>query len=191
MENYINSTHNNMHNNSSIQATTVVAIRKGEHVAMAADGQVTFGNMVMKDNARKVRRLAGGKVLCGFAGSAADAFTLMDRFEAKLNSYNFNLERSAVELAKDWRNDRYLRKLEAMMIVADKTGMYVVSGNGDVIDPDDGVTAIGSGGPYALAAGRALVENTELSVKEIAEKSINIAGAICIYTNKNIIVEEI
>lgn len=179
------------HNNNSIQATTVVAIRKGEHVAMAADGQVTFGNMVMKDNARKVRRLAGGKVLCGFAGSAADAFTLMDRFEAKLNNYNFNLERSAVELAKDWRNDRYLRKLEAMMIVADKTGMYVVSGNGDVIDPDDGVTAIGSGGPYALAAGRALVENTELSVKEIAEKAINIAGAICIYTNKNIIIEEI
>ncbi len=179
------------HNNNSIQATTVVAIRKGEHVAMAADGQVTFGNMVMKDNARKVRRLALGKVLCGFAGSAADAFTLMDRFEAKLNSYNFNLERSAVELAKDWRNDRYLRKLEAMMIVADKTGMYVVSGNGDVIDPDDGVTAIGSGGPYALAAGRALVENTELSVREIAEKAINIAGGICIYTNKNIIIEEI
>lgn len=179
------------HNNNSIQATTVVAIRKGEHVAMAADGQVTFGNMVMKDNARKVRRLAGGKVLCGFAGSAADAFTLMDRFEAKLNSHNFNLERSAVELAKDWRNDRYLRKLEAMMIVADKTGMYVVSGNGDVIDPDDGVTAIGSGGPYALAAGRALVENTELSVREIAEKAINIAGGICIYTNKNIIIEEI
>ncbi len=179
------------HNNNSIQATTVVAIRKGEHVAMAADGQVTFGNMIMKDNARKVRRLAGGKVLCGFAGSAADAFTLMDRFEAKLNSYNFNLERSAVELAKDWRNDRYLRKLEAMMIVADKTGMYVVSGNGDVIDPDDGVTAIGSGGPYALAAGRALVENTELTVREIAEKAINIAGSICIYTNKNIIIEEI
>ena len=177
------------HNNNSIQATTVVAIRKGEHVAMAADGQVTFGNMVMKDNARKVRRLAGGKVLCGFAGSAADAFTLMDRFEA--NSYNFNLERSAVELAKDWRNDRYLRKLEAMMIVADKTGMYVVSGNGDVIDPDDGVTAIGSGGPYALAAGRALADNTELSVREIAEKAINIAGSICIYTNKNIIIEEI
>ena len=179
------------HDNNSIQATTVVAIRKGEHVAMAADGQVTFGNMVMKDNARKVRRLAGGKVLCGFAGSAADAFTLMDRFEAKLNRYNFNLERSAVELAKDWRNDRYLRKLEAMMIVADKTGMYVVSGNGDVIDPDDGVTAIGSGGPYALAAGRALASSTELSVREIAEKAINIAGSICIYTNKNIIIEEI
>ena len=131
------------HDNNSIQATTVVAIRKGEHVAMAADGQVTFGNMVMKDNARKVRRLAGGKVLCGFAGSAADAFTLMDRFE------------------------------------------------GDVIDPDDGVTAIGSGGPYALAAGRALASSTELSVREIAEKAINIAGSICIYTNKNIIIEEI
>lgn len=179
------------HNNNSIQATTVVAIRKGEHVAMAADGQVTFGNMVMKDNARKVRRLAGGNVLCGFAGSAADAFTLMERFEAKLNDYNNQLARAAVELAKDWRSDRYLRKLEAMMIVADKTGMFVLSGTGDVIEPDDGVTAIGSGGPYALSAGRALVENTSLSPREIAEKAINIAGSICIYTNKNIIIEEL
>ena len=168
------------HNHNSIQATTIVAVRRGEKVAMAGDGQVTFGNTVMKDNARKVRRLAGGSVICGFAGSAADAFTLMERFEAKLKESNNQLARAAVELAKDWRSDRYLRKLEAMMIVADIKDTF-----------DDGVTAIGSGGPYALAAGRALLENTDLSPKEIAEKAINIAGSICIYTNRNVIIEEL
>lgn len=179
------------HNPNTIQATTIVAVRKGDKVAMAGDGQVTFGNTVMKDNARKVRRLAGGSVLCGFAGSAADAFTLMERFEAKLKESNNQLARAAVELAKDWRSDRYLRKLEAMMIVADSKDTFVLSGTGDIIEPDDGVTAIGSGGPYALAAARALVNNTELPPKEIAEIAINIAGSICIYTNKNVIIEEL
>lgn len=179
------------HNHNTIQATTIVAVRRGDKVAMAGDGQVTFGNTVMKDNARKVRRLAGGSVICGFAGSAADAFTLMERFEAKLKESNNQLARAAVELAKDWRSDRYLRKLEAMMIVADINDTFVLSGTGDIIEPDDGVTAIGSGGPYALAAGRALLENTDLSPKEIAEKAINIAGSICIYTNRNVIIEEL
>lgn len=179
------------HNPNTIQATTIVAVRRGDKVAMAGDGQVTFGNTVMKDNARKVRRLAGGSVICGFAGSAADAFTLMERFEAKLKESNNQLARAAVELAKDWRSDRYLRKLEAMMIVADINDTFVLSGTGDIIEPDDGVTAIGSGGPYALAAGRALLNNTELTPKEIAEKAINIAGSICIYTNKNVIIEEL
>lgn len=174
-----------------INATTVVAVKVGGKVAIASDGQVTFGNMVMKENAKKVRKLANGTVLCGFAGSAADAFTLMERFEAKLNDYSNQLARAAVELAKDWRTDRYLRKLEAMMIVADSTDMFLLSGNGDVIEPKDGITAIGSGGPYALAAARALAENTSLSAREIAEKSIMIAGAICIYTNQNIVVEEL
>ncbi len=179
------------HNPNTIQATTIVAVRRGDKVAMAGDGQVTFGNTVMKDNARKVRRLAGGSVICGFAGSAADAFTLMERFEAKLKESNNQLARAAVELAKDWRSDRYLRKLEAMMIVADIKDTFVLSGTGDIIEPDDGVTAIGSGGPYALAAARALLNNTELTPKEIAEIAINIAGSICIYTNRNVIIEEL
>lgn len=179
------------HNHNTIQATTIVAVRRGDKVAMAGDGQVTFGNTVMKDNARKVRRLAGGSVICGFAGSAADAFTLMERFEAKLKESNNQLARAAVELAKDWRSDRYLRKLEAMMIVADIKDTFVLSGTGDIIEPDDGATAIGSGGPYALAAARALLNNTELTPKEIAEIAINIAGSICIYTNRNVIIEEL
>lgn len=179
------------HNHNTIQATTIVAVRRGDKVAMAGDGQVTFGNTVMKDNARKVRRLAGGSVICGFAGSAADAFTLMERFETKLKESNNQLARAAVELAKDWRSDRYLRKLEAMMIVADINDTFVLSGTGDIIEPDDGATAIGSGGPYALAAARALLNNTELTPKEIAEKAINIAGSICIYTNRNVIIEEL
>lgn len=179
------------HNHNTIQATTIVAVRRGDKVAMAGDGQVTFGNTVMKDNARKVRRLAGGSVICGFAGSAADAFTLMERFEAKLKESNNQLARAAVELAKDWRSDRYLRKLEAMMIVADIKDTFVLSGTGDIIEPDDGATAIGSGGPYALAAARALLNNTELTPKEIAENAINIAGSICIYTNRNVIIEEL
>lgn len=179
------------HNHNTIQATTIVAVRRGDKVAMAGDGQVTFGNTIMKDNARKVRRLAGGSVICGFAGSAADAFTLMERFEAKLKESNNQLARAAVELAKDWRSDRYLRKLEAMMIVADIKDTFVLSGTGDIIEPDDGATAIGSGGPYALAAARALLNNTELTPKEIAENAINIAGSICIYTNRNVIIEEL
>ena len=179
------------HNHNTIQATTIVAVRRGDKVAMAGDGQVTFGNTIMKDNARKVRRLAGGSVICGFAGSAADAFTLMERFEAKLKDSNNQLARAAVELAKDWRSDRYLRKLEAMMIVADIKDTFVLSGTGDIIEPDDGATAIGSGGPYALAAARALLNNTELTPKEIAEIAINIAGSICIYTNRNVIIEEL
>ena len=179
------------HNHNTIQATTIVAVRRGDKVAMAGDGQVTFGNTIMKDNARKVRRLAGGSVICGFAGSAADAFTLMERFEAKLKESNNQLARAAVELAKDWRSDRYLRKLEAMMIVADIKDTFVLSGTGDIIEPDDGATAIGSGGPYALAAARALLNNTELTPKEIAEIAINIAGSICIYTNRNVIIEEL
>ena len=179
------------HNHNTIQATTIVAVRRGDKVAIAGDGQVTFGNTIMKDNARKVRRLAGGSVICGFAGSAADAFTLMERFEAKLKESNNQLARAAVELAKDWRSDRYLRKLEAMMIVADIKDTFVLSGTGDIIEPDDGATAIGSGGPYALAAARALLNNTELTPKEIAEIAINIAGSICIYTNRNVIIEEL
>ena len=180
-----------MNETGSIKATTVVAVRKGDGVAFAGDGQVTFGSMVMKENARKVRRLGDGNILCGFAGSAADAFTLMERFEAKLKDFSGKLPRAAVELAKDWRTDRYLRKLEAMMIVADKKDMFLLSGSGDVIEPTDGIAAIGSGGPYALAAARALAENTELSAKDIAEKALCIAGDICIYTNRNIIVEEL
>lgn len=174
-----------------IEATTVVAVRKEGRVAMAADGQVTFGATVMKDNARKVRKLGNGKILCGFAGSAADAFTLMERFEAKLNDFNNQLARAAVELAKDWRTDRYLRKLEAMMIVADTSGMFLLSGTGDVIEPDHDIIAIGSGGPYAYAAGLAMLENTLLTAAEIAGKAINIAGSICIYTNSNVIIEEL
>lgn len=180
-----------MHREGTINATTVVAVRAGRSVALAGDGQVTFGSMVMKENARKVRRIGDGNVLCGFAGSAADAFTLMERFEAKLKDYSNKLPRAAVELAKDWRTDRYLRKLEAMMIAADKSDMFLLSGNGDVIEPTDGITAIGSGGPYALAAARALAGNTSLSAKEIAEKALRIAGDICIYTNHNIIIEEL
>ncbi len=180
-----------MHREGTINATTVVAVRAGGSVAFAGDGQVTFGSMVMKENARKVRRIGDGNVLCGFAGSAADAFTLMERFEAKLKDHSNKLPRAAVELAKDWRTDRYLRKLEAMMIAADKSDMFLLSGNGDVIEPTDGITAIGSGGPYALAAARALAGNTSLSAKEIAEKALRIAGDICIYTNHNIIIEEL
>ncbi len=174
-----------------IEATTIVAVKRGDRVALAGDGQVTLGSTVMKDNAKKVRTLANGTILCGFAGSVTDAFTLMERFEAKLNTYNNNLGRAAVELAKDWRSDRYLRRLEAMMIVADKDSMYQLSGNGDIIEPNDGITAIGSGGAYALAAAKALAENTDMSARDIAEKSITIAGNICIYTNTNITIEEL
>ncbi len=172
-------------------ATTIVAVRRGGKIAMAGDGQVTLGNTVMKHGARKVRRLGKDKVLAGFAGAAADAFHLFDRFESKLEQYNGNLMRAAVELAKDWRTDKILRRLEALMIVADKDITLLVSGSGDVIEPDDGVIAIGSGGPYAQAAAKAMVEHTKFPPRRIAEEAMKIAAQICIYTNDHIVVDEL
>jgi ATP-dependent HslUV protease subunit HslV len=174
-----------------VRSTTVLSVRRGDSVVMAADGQVTLGASVMKASAKKIRRLYQDKVLAGFAGSTADAFSLFGRFETKLEQYAGNLGRSAVELAKDWRTDRMLRHLEALLIVSDTTATFVLSGNGDVIEPDEGIVAIGSGGSYALASARALMENTELSAREIAEKSLRIAGQICIYTNDQLTVEEL
>lgn len=174
-----------------MKGTTVVAVKKDGKTAIGADGQVTFGNTVLKHNAKKVRKVYNNKVLCGFAGSTADAFTLMERFEAKLEQHGGQLLRAAVELAKDWRTDRYLRKLEAMMIVADGSELYIITGNGDVVEPQKGVAAIGSGGPFAQASAIALTENTELSSKEIVEKALHIAADICIYTNDNLLIEEI
>src|SRR5436853_2181707 len=174
-----------------LHATTVLAVRQGGQTVMASDGQVTFGDTVVKQSARKIRKLYNDKILAGFAGSAADSFALFSRFEAKLEQYRGNLERSAVELAKDWRSDRILRRLEAMLIVLDKTATFLLSGNGDLIEPDDGIVAIGSGGPYALAAAKALAHNTDLEARAIAEKSMQIAGEICIYTNNQIVVEEL
>lgn len=173
-------------------ATTIVAVKHKGKIAIAGDGQVTFGgNTVMKHKAKKVRRLYHGKVLAGFAGSVADAFTLFAKFEAKLEEFNGNLMRAAVELAKDWRTDRVLRKLEALLIVLDSEKMLILSGNGEVIEPDDGVTAIGSGGAYALSAARAMVKFSELSASEIAKEALEIAADICIYTNHHITVEEL
>jgi ATP-dependent HslUV protease subunit HslV len=174
-----------------IRATTVVCIRRDGKVAMAGDGQVTVGNTVMKHGAAKVRRLYHDKILAGFAGSAADAFALFSRFEAKLEEYRGNMERSVVELAKDWRMDKYLRQLQAMLIVATNEKAFLISGTGDLIQPDDGILAIGSGGPYALAAARALIKHTDKSAAEIAEESLRIAAEICIYTNDNITVESL
>src|SRR5450432_1799388 len=174
-----------------IRSTTVLCVRRGGSVVMAADGQVTMGDSVIKHSARKIRRLYQDKILAGFAGSTADAFSLFGRFESKLEQYAGNLGRAAVELAKDWRTDRMLRHLEALLIVADLSATFVLSGNGDVIEPDEGIVAIGSGGSYALAAARALVENTELTAREIAEKSLKIAGQICIYTNDQLTIEEL
>jgi ATP-dependent HslUV protease subunit HslV len=174
-----------------LHGTTVVAVRRAGRVVIAGDGQVTMGNIVMKRTARKVQRLRNGKVLAGFAGSTADAFALAERFEAKLEERGGILRRAAVELAKDWRTDRLLRRLEALLIVADADDLLVISGNGDVIEPDAGVAAIGSGGPYALAAARALLDATELSAREIAEKSLKIAAEICLYTNDQISLEEL
>ena len=174
-----------------IHATTILAVRHGGQTVLAGDGQVTFGNTVMKQSARKIRRLYNDSVLAGFAGSAADAFALFSRFESKLEQYRGNLERSVVELAKDWRSDRILRRLEAMLIVLDKNATFLLSGTGDLIEPDDGLVAIGSGGPYALSAARALAANTELDARTIAEKSMQIASDICIYTNANILIEEL
>jgi ATP-dependent HslUV protease subunit HslV len=175
----------------SFHATTIVSVRRGGHVVMAGDGQVTLGNTVMKANARKVRRLGTGKVLAGFAGATADAFTLFELFEDKLTRHNGNLTRAAVELAKDWRTERRLGRLEALLAVADAEASLLISGNGDVIEPEDGLIAIGSGGPYALAAARALLANTELDARHVAEQALTIAGQICIYTNGNVTVEEL
>lgn len=172
-----------------VHSTTVICIRRDGQVAMAGDGQVTIGNTVMKQGAAKVRRLYGDKILAGFAGSAADSFALFSRFEAKLEEYRGNMERSIVELAKDWRLDKYLRQLQAFLIVANNEKAYLVSGTGDLIQPDDGILAIGSGGPFALAAARALLKYTSMTAKEIAEESLRIAAGICIYTNDNITVE--
>jgi ATP-dependent HslUV protease subunit HslV len=172
-------------------STTILAVRHRGRSVMAGDGQVTFGQTVMTQNARKIRRLYNDPNLAGFAGSAADSFALFARFESKLEQYRGNLERSVVELAKDWRSDRILRRLEAMLIVLDPNATFLLSGTGDLIEPDDGIVAIGSGGPYALAAARALSANTDLDAKTIAEKAMQIAGEICIYTNTNLAIEEL
>ncbi|SFG50197.1 ATP-dependent HslUV protease, peptidase subunit HslV [Desulfotomaculum arcticum] len=173
-------------------ATTIVAVKRRQEVAMAGDGQVTFGqNTILKHNARKLRRLHGGKVLAGFAGSVADAITLFEKFEGKLESFQGNLKRAAVELAKEWRTDKFLRRLEALLVVADKECLLVVSGNGEVIEPDDGVVAIGSGGPYALAAARALIKKTDLAADAIVQEALAIAADICVYTNDRITVEKL
>lgn len=175
----------------TFEGTTVIAVRKDGKTAMAGDGQVTLGNTVMKGTARKVRSIFDGKVLVGFAGATADAFTLFERFEGKVKEYNGDITRSAVELAKDWRTDKMLRQLEAMLLVADKEKLLLITGNGDVVDPDEGVTAIGSGGPFAYAAGLAYLEHPSLSAREIAEKSMMIASKICIYTNSQFVIEEL
>ena len=173
------------------RATTVICVRRGDQVAMAGDGQVTVGTTVMKHGAAKVRRIFHDKILAGFAGSAADAFALFGRFEAKLEEYRGNMERAVVELAKDWRMDKYLRQLQAFLIVANNERAYLISGTGDLIQPDDGILAIGSGGAYALAAARALASHTEMTAREIAEESLRIAASICIYTNDHITVESL
>src|SRR5580765_4654842 len=172
-------------------STTILAIRTPEHAVLAGDGQVTFGQTAMKSGAKKIRRLYHDRILAGFAGSAADSFALFSRFEAKLEQFRGNLERSAVELARDWRTDRALRRLEAMLIVADREAIFVLSGTGDLIEPDDGIIAIGSGGAYALAAAKALARHTDLDAKTIAAQAMQIAAAICIYTNDIITIEEL
>jgi ATP-dependent HslUV protease subunit HslV len=172
------------------RGTTIVSVRRNGKVAIAGDGQVSLGNTIMKGNARKVRQLAGGRVIAGFAGGTADAFTLFELFESKLEQYG-NLTRAAIELAKDWRTDRRLRRLEALLCVADKDNSFIISGNGDVIEPEDSLMAIGSGGPYAQAAALALMQNTDLEAREIVEKALRIAGDICVYTNQNITLEEL
>jgi ATP-dependent HslUV protease subunit HslV len=177
--------------NSAIQATTIICVRKKGKVAIASDGQVTLGDTVIKHGAKKIRRLYNEKILAGFAGSSADSFALFARFEAKLEQYHGNLSRAAVELAKDWRTDRALRHLEAVMIVADEKNTFLISGTGDLIEPDDGIVGIGSGGAYALAAARALNKYTELTAREIVQEAMQIAGKICIYTNEHISIEEL
>ena len=178
--------------NNNIKSTTIIGIRRGSEIVIAGDGQASMGPTVIKSKVKKVRRLGKDQsVIAGFAGSTADAFALFERLEAKLDQYKGQLKRACVELAKDWRTDRYLRRLEAMMIVADKDVSLLLSGTGDVIETDDGILAIGSGGPYALSAAKALIKNTKLSAKEVAKESLNIAADVCIYTNHNIIIEEI
>lgn len=174
-----------------IYSTTIVAVRRDNIVSIAGDGQVTFGNTVMKAKAKKIRRLYNESILVGFAGASADAFTLFEKLEEKLNKYNGNLTRSAVELTKDWRTDKILRRLEAMLIACDLDNMYLISGNGDVVSPDENVCAIGSGGPYALAAAKALLSFSSLAADEIALESLRIASSICIYTNENILVDKL
>jgi ATP-dependent HslUV protease subunit HslV len=175
----------------SFHATTIVSVRRGDKVVIGGDGQVTLGNTVMKANARKLRRLGKGEVVAGFAGATADAFTLFELFEDKLAKHGNQLTRAAVELAKEWRTDRRLGRLEAMLAVANREASLLISGNGDVLEPENGLIAIGSGGPFALAAAKALMENTELSARDIVERSLKIAGDICIYTNHNVTIEEL
>jgi ATP-dependent HslUV protease subunit HslV len=177
--------------NSQIHSTTIICVRKDGKVALAGDGQVTLGDTVIKHGAKKIRRLYNNKIISGFAGSSADSFALFSRFESKLEQFHGNLSRAAVELAKDWRTDRSLRHLEAVMIVADEKNSFLIAGNGDLIEPDDGLIAIGSGGPYALAAARALLKFTSLNAREIAQEAMQIAGKICIYTNETVSVEEL
>src|SRR6266567_3362526 len=174
-----------------VRSTTVLLVRRDDRIAMAGDGQVTVGETVMKASARKVRRLYNDKILAGFAGATGDAFSLLTRFEGKLEQYHGNLDRAAIELSKEWRTDKVLRHLEALLVVADEKNSFLLSGNGDVISPDDGVLAIGSGGSYALAAARALMANTQLSAREVALEAMRIAGEICIYSNANIVIEEL
>ncbi len=185
----MNNASENNHDHVGWHGTTILSVRRGHSVAMAGDGQVTLGQTVIKRTARKVRRIGDGSVIAGFAGATADAFTLLERLEAKLERFPNQLERACVELAKDWRTDRYLRRLEAMMAVADRDHSFTLTGNGDVLEPDDGIIAIGSGGNYALSAARALIEFPELSPEEIARRAMRIAGDICVYTNHSVIVE--
>jgi len=173
------------------KGTTILCVRRDERVAIGGDGQVTMGNTILKHNAKKIRTMYNDKIVAGFSGATADAFTLFERFEAKIESYRGNIKRAAVELAKDWRTDKVLRRLEALLIIADKEHTFIISGTGDVIEPEDGIAAIGSGGPYAQAAARALFENTNFLAKEIVEKAMRIASDICIYTNENINIEEL
>jgi len=180
-----------MSDTPTIHGTTILCVRRGDRVVIGGDGQVSFGNTVMKGNAKKVRRLYKDQVLAGFAGGTADAFTLFERFEGKLEKHQGHLTRSAVELAKDWRTDRALRRLEALLVVADKRGTLVISGNGDVIEPEAGLIAIGSGGPYAQSAARALLENTELGARAIVEKALAIAADVCVFTNHNVTIDEL
>lgn len=176
---------------TSLHGTTIIAVRRDGKTAIAGDGQVTVGSTVMKHNAKKVRKMYNNKVLAGFAGATADAFTLFEKFESKLEQFHGNLTRASVELAKDWRTDKVLRRLEALMIVADNERSFILSGNGDVIEPENGVASIGSGGPYAVAAARALLDHTKLDARSIVEESMKIAADICIYTNKEISIEEL
>jgi ATP-dependent HslUV protease subunit HslV len=178
-------------NPNLLYGTTILSVRKNGQAVIAGDGQVTFGNTVLKSNAKKVRRLGDGSIIAGFAGATADAFTLFERLEAKLDQYPNQLTRSCVELAKDWRTDKYLRRLEALMIVADREVSLVLTGNGDVVEPEDGVIAVGSGGNYALAAARALIDVKDMSAMKIVEKSMKIAAALCIYTNNNLTIESL